>query len=40
VAIVPGAAFQSPEWVRVSYAAPMADVLEGLGRLVECFQDR
>ena len=37
VAVVPGAAFQSPHWVRVSYAAPMSDVVEGVARLVECF---
>jgi len=34
VAVVPGAAFQSPEWIRVSYAAPMADVMEGVRRIV------
>lgn len=34
VAIVPGAAFRSPEWVRVSYAAPLEDVLEGARRIV------
>ena len=34
VAIVPGAAFHSPEWVRVSYAAPADDVLEGVRRMV------
>jgi aspartate aminotransferase len=34
VAIVPGAAFHSPEWVRLSYAAPLDDVLEGVRRLV------
>ncbi len=35
VAIVPGTAFHSPEWVRLSYAAPMADVLEGVRRIVD-----
>lgn len=34
VAVVPGAAFGTPEWVRVSYAAPLADVVEGMRRLV------
>jgi aspartate aminotransferase len=34
VAIVPGSAFFTPQWVRVSYAAPQAQVLEGLRRLV------
>lgn len=35
VAIVPGAAFRAPEWARISYAAPMDDVLEGVRRVVE-----
>lgn len=35
VAVVPGAAFRTPEWIRVSYAAPMADVLTGVRRLIE-----
>jgi aspartate aminotransferase len=35
VAVVPGAAFLTPEWVRVSYAAPMETVVEGIRRLVE-----
>ena len=35
VAIVPGAAFHTPEWVRLSYAAPVADVLEGVRRIAE-----
>jgi len=35
VAIVPGSAFRAPEWVRVSYAAPMQDVVEGVRRTVE-----
>jgi aspartate aminotransferase len=30
VAIVPGAAFRAPEWVRLSYAAPESDVLAGV----------
>ena len=34
VAVVPGAAFRTPEWIRVSYAAPMEDVLEGVRRIV------
>ena len=33
VAIVPGAAFRTPDWARISYAAPMEDVLEGVGRV-------
>jgi aspartate aminotransferase len=35
VAVVPGAAFRAPEWIRISYAAPMEDVLEGVRRVVE-----
>ena len=34
VAVVPGAAFGTPEWVRVSYAAPRDQVLEGVRRIV------
>lgn len=33
VAVVPGSAFQTPEWVRMSYAAPLDDVVEGATRL-------
>lgn len=35
VAVVPGAAFRTPDWIRISYAAPMQDVLEGVRRVVE-----
>jgi aspartate aminotransferase len=38
VAIVPGSAFHTPEWVRVSYAAPIDHVVEGVGRLVRLYQ--
>jgi aspartate/methionine/tyrosine aminotransferase len=34
VAVVPGAAFRTPEWIRISYAAPMDDVVEGVQRVV------
>jgi aspartate aminotransferase len=34
VAVVPGVAFRSPEWVRVSYAAPIEHVLEGMRRII------
>lgn len=34
VAVVPGVAFQSPDWIRVSYAAPAEDVIEGVRRIV------
>jgi aspartate aminotransferase len=33
VAVVPGSAFLTPEWVRLSYAAPTATVIEGVKRL-------
>jgi aspartate aminotransferase len=35
VAVVPGAAFGTPEWIRLSYAAPIEDVLEGVRRVVK-----
>ena len=34
VAVVPGSAFRSPEWIRLSYAAPKAQVLEGVRRMI------
>jgi aspartate aminotransferase len=34
VAVVAGSAFRAPEWIRVSFAAPTADVLEGVRRIV------
>jgi aspartate aminotransferase len=34
VAVVPGAAFGTPEWIRLSFAAPVEDVLEGVRRIV------
>lgn len=34
VAVVPGSAFHAPEWIRVSFAAADADVLEGVRRIV------
>ena len=34
VAVVPGSAFLAPKWVRMSYAAPEALVVEGVRRLV------
>lgn len=38
VAVVPGAAFRTPDWVRVSYAAPRADVVEGVRRIAELYR--
>ena len=34
VAVVPGVAFRTPEWIRVSYAAPAEQVLEGVHRII------
>jgi len=34
VAVVPGVAFRTPEWIRVSYAAPAEEVLEGVRRII------
>jgi aspartate aminotransferase len=38
IAIVPGAAFFTPDWVRVSYAAPRDQVITGVQRLVQLYQ--
>ncbi|HYW50158.1 MAG TPA: pyridoxal phosphate-dependent aminotransferase [Gemmatimonadaceae bacterium] len=38
VAIVPGAAFGTPNWVRLSYAAAEADVLEAMRRIVSAYR--
>ena len=35
VAVVPGVAFRSPEWIRVSYAAPTEHVMEGVRRIIQ-----
>ena len=34
VAVVPGVAFRTPEWIRVSYAAPAKQVMEGVRRII------
>ena len=39
VAIVPGSAFLMPGWVRMSYAAPIDDVVEGTRRLVGLWRE-
>lgn len=39
VAVVPGVAFHTPEWVRVSYASPERDVVEGVSRAVRLWSD-
>jgi aspartate aminotransferase len=38
IAIVPGSAFFTPDWVRLSYAAPKENVITGVQRLVELYQ--
>lgn len=38
VAVVPGSAFLTPGWVRMSYAAPIADAVEGTRRLVQLWR--
>ncbi|MEP6690138.1 MAG: pyridoxal phosphate-dependent aminotransferase [Gemmatimonadaceae bacterium] len=38
IAIVPGSAFYTPDWVRLSYAAPMADVLAGARAIVDTYR--
>jgi aspartate aminotransferase len=40
VAVVPGVAFGTPEWVRLSFAAATADVVEGAGRVASALQNR
>jgi aspartate aminotransferase len=37
VAVVPGSAFGTPEWVRVSYAASRAEVERGMQAIVRCW---
>jgi aspartate/methionine/tyrosine aminotransferase len=38
VAVVPGAAFGTPEWVRASYAAARADVEAAMRAIVRAWQ--
>ncbi|HEX4933306.1 MAG TPA: pyridoxal phosphate-dependent aminotransferase [Gemmatimonadaceae bacterium] len=38
VAMVPGAAFHSPAWIRASYAAPQHDVVEGITRALRLWK--
>ena len=40
LAIVPGSAFLSPDWVRMSYASPLDAVVEGSHRLVAAWRER
>ena len=39
VAVVPGAAFYMPDWVRLSYAAPLDQVVTGVQRTVAAFRE-
>ncbi|HKV52119.1 MAG TPA: pyridoxal phosphate-dependent aminotransferase [Gemmatimonadaceae bacterium] len=39
VAVVPGAAFYTPDWVRLSYAAPLDHVVTGVQRTVSAFRE-
>jgi aspartate aminotransferase len=39
VAVVPGSAFLTPDWVRVSYAAEQSQVEEAMRRLVHAFRE-
>ncbi len=39
VAVVPGSAFLTPDWVRLSYAAPRDNVLTGVRRVIEAFRE-
>jgi aspartate aminotransferase len=40
VAVVPGSAFGTPGWVRLSYAAPREQVLTGVRRLIALWRER
>jgi aspartate aminotransferase len=40
VAVVPGAAFMRPEWIRVSFAAPGDTVREGMRRIIAVLESR
>ncbi len=39
VALVPGSAFGSPDWIRMSYAAPLDQVVEGARRISALLHD-
>jgi len=39
VAVVPGSAFLAPDWVRLSFAAPQEQVVEGVRRLVRAYRE-
>jgi aspartate aminotransferase len=37
-AVVPGSAFLTPAWIRMSYAAPLEQAVEGVRRIVACWR--
>jgi aspartate aminotransferase len=37
VAVVPGSAFLTPDWIRMSYATTEAIAVEGITRVARCF---
>lgn len=39
VAVVPGSAFLAPDWIRLSYAAELAQVEEGVRRIVRAYAE-
>lgn len=39
VAVVPGAAFRTPGWVRLSYAAPEGEVVDGISRAITLWRE-
>lgn len=39
VAVVPGAAFYAPDWIRMSYAAPFDHVIAGARKVVSCIRE-
>jgi aspartate aminotransferase len=39
VAVMPGAAFRAPGWIRLTYATPESEVTEGIRRVVKCWSE-
>ena len=37
VAVVPGSAFLTPDWIRMSYATSEAIAVEGVTRIARCY---
>jgi aspartate aminotransferase len=38
VAVVPGTAFLTPDWIRVSYAADLAQVETAIRRIIDAYR--